>query len=173
VDPVACSSDNTKEPLGGKCENTDDDKLETSFETVIHYNSKSSTVWSESTPAPAKTGRTKKSLGRRKSTKAQSTPKTGLYPELTVYPDLSGVDRGVPTTSTEEFGTIAEGILEEMSTRIAGSPTVSKTNGSKATIPRNQNWPTSSTNLRRYYCPFEGISTAKYRSIKKPLQRRS
>lgn len=108
--------------IGGKYINdskTDDDKSESSFETVIHCNSKSNGFWSESTPA-ATTGRGRKSLARRKSTKRKSTAATGLYPQLSLYPDISEGGGNVPTTTSEEFGKIAEGILEEMNTRVAG-----------------------------------------------------
>ena len=107
--------------MGGKYTNdskTDDEKSESSFETVIHCNSKPDGFWSESTPA-ATTGRTRKSLARRKSTKRKTAP-TGLYPQLSLYPDISG-GANVPTTTSEEFGKIAEGILEEMNTRVAGT----------------------------------------------------
>jgi hypothetical protein len=91
---------------------TQDEQSESSFETVIHINPK---PWSESTPAP----RTRKSVRGRKSTKRGSSVKSGLYPQLSVYPDLSG-GIAVPTTSTEDFGKIAEEILGEMNTRVAG-----------------------------------------------------
>jgi hypothetical protein len=90
-----------------------DEQSESSFETVIHINPK---PWSESTPAP----RTRKSVRGRKSTKRRSSVKSGLYPQLSVYPDLSG-GIAVPTTSTEDFGKIAEEILGEMNTRAAGT----------------------------------------------------
>ena len=93
----------------------ENDGSESSFETVIRYNSKS--AWSQSTPATA-TKSARKSTGKRKSMKRKSSTTTGLYPQLSVYPDISG---DVPTTSTEDFGKIAEGIVEEMNTRIAGT----------------------------------------------------
>ena len=95
----------------------DEDDLESSFETVIHYNSKPSENWSQSTPAAA-TGRGRKSSTRRKSTKPKTAAATGMYPELSLYPDIS-VGRGnLPTTSTESFSKIADGILEEMNSRL-------------------------------------------------------
>jgi hypothetical protein len=98
----------------------DDTESESSFETVVHYNSKAE--WSQSTPATGgKLGR--KSMSKRKSMKRKSSVgTTGLYPEVSVYPDLSAA---APTTSTDEFGKIAQGIVEEMNTRIAGSHTLS------------------------------------------------
>ena len=90
------------------------DGSESSFETVVRYNSKS--AWSQSTPATA-TKSARKSTGKRKSMKRKSSATTGLYPQLSVYPDISG---DVPTTSTDDFGKIALGIVEEMNTRIAG-----------------------------------------------------
>lgn len=97
----------------------DDDESESSFETVIHYNSKPDGFWSESTPAATTRGR--KSLARRKSTKRKSTAATGMYPQPSLYPDISEGGGNIPTASTEEFGKIAEGILEEMNTRVAGT----------------------------------------------------
>jgi hypothetical protein len=90
-----------------------DDEEETSFQTVIYT---TTPAWTQSTPAAT---RTRKSSGRRKTQKRKSTAATTLYPQLSVYPDLEDVTSGIPTTSTEEFGKIAEGILEEMNARIA------------------------------------------------------
>jgi hypothetical protein len=90
-----------------------EEQSENSFETVIHINPK---PWSESTPAP----RPRKSARGWKITKSRSSAKPGLYPQLSVYPDLSeGI--AVRTTSTEEFVKIAEEILGEMNTRAAGT----------------------------------------------------
>ena len=103
-----------------------DKQSESSFETVVHINPK---PWSESTPAP----RTRKKAARGlKSTKRKSSLSAGLYPQLGVYPDLSENAVPVPTISTEQFGKIAEGILEEMNTRAAGASKLAvKANKSK------------------------------------------
>ena len=98
------------------------DKSESSFETVIHYNSKPDAFWSESTPAVS--GRSRRSVAGRKSKQRKSTPAPGLYPQLSVYPDISEGGGNLPTTSSEEFGKVAEGILQEMNTRVAGNSTV-------------------------------------------------
>jgi len=116
VDPLASlNGKDTDDPFRMKSVSPEEEE-ESSFETVIHYNSKPKAEWAQSTPA---TPRTRKSSARRKSTKRKSTAKSGLYPELSVYPDLSGVVSTVPTTSSEEFGKIANGILEEMNVRVA------------------------------------------------------
>ena len=65
-------------------------------------------------------GQSRRSVGGRKNTKRKSTAASGLYPQLSVYPDISEGGGDLPTTSTEEFGKLAEGILEEMNTRVAG-----------------------------------------------------
>jgi hypothetical protein len=86
-----------------------DDESEKSVETVIHYNVRPNR-WSESTPAVSSLGRSKlrRSMAKRKRTGG-------------VYPDLSIIEDGAPTTSTEDFGKIADGILEEMNARLAGT----------------------------------------------------
>jgi len=98
----------------------DTDESESSFETVIRYNSKSE--WSQSTPALAMKGG-RKSMAKKKSMKRKSSARTGLYPQLSVYPDISG---DAPTTSTGDFGKIAQGVVEELNTRIAGMFTSTK-----------------------------------------------
>ena len=122
VDPFASSPSKSRisqlraEETGAE----ETDGSESSFETVIRYNSKSE--WSQSTPATAMKGG-RKSMAKRKSMKRKSPATTGLYPQLSVYPDISG---NAPTTSTEDFGKIAQGIVEEMNTRIAGTSTSTK-----------------------------------------------
>lgn len=99
------------EEMGGE----ETDASESSFETVIRYNSKSE--WSQSTPATAPKVR-RKSTGKRKSMKRKSSGTSSLYPQLSVYPDINGE---APTTTTEDFSKIAQGIVEELNTRIAGT----------------------------------------------------
>lgn len=107
-----------KQTSAAKDFDVQEEQSESSFETVIHINPK---PWSESTPAVP---RTRKSMARgRKSTKRKSSVNTtNLYPQLSMYPDLSENALPVPpSTSTEQFGKIAECILEEMNTRAAGT----------------------------------------------------
>jgi hypothetical protein len=119
VDPLALSAGKPAEnPFLSNDAKSDNDESESSFETVIRYNSKPDGLWSQSTPATT-SARGRKSTSRRKSTKRKSSTTTGLYPEISVYPDILEVRGDVPTTSTEEFGKIAEGILEEMNARVA------------------------------------------------------
>jgi hypothetical protein len=120
-DPFATLSEKSgkdiDDPFRMKSISPDEDELESSFETVIHYNSKPSENWSQSTPAAA-TGRGRKSSTRRKSTKPKTATTTGMYPELSLYPDISIGKGDLPTTSTESFSRIADGILEEMNSRL-------------------------------------------------------
>jgi len=117
IDPLKCMSAPKESDMLGE-------RSESSFETVVHINPK---PWSESTPAP----RTRKRGARgRKSTRRKSSSTAGLYPQLGMYPELSGDPVPVPTTSTEQFGKIADGILEEMNTRAAGVSKL-KTNSNK------------------------------------------
>ena len=83
------------------------------------YTTKQNKGWSVSTPTTSH-GRPLKSLPRRKSAKRKSIAAAGLYPEVSIYPDTSELGSNLPTTTTEDFGKIAEGILEEMNTRVAG-----------------------------------------------------
>ena len=96
------------------------EKSEQSFETVIHHNTEQDRFWGESTPA--------KTLGRksfkRKSLKRKSNA-SGLYPDVSVYPDLGSME--LPTASNQDFGRVADGILEEMSNRVAGNDIVFET----------------------------------------------
>jgi hypothetical protein len=121
MDPFATltekSGKNIEDPFRMKSISPDEDEGESSFETVIHYNSKPNENWSHSTPAAA-AGRGRKSSTRRKSTKPKSATTTGMYPELSLYPDISLGKGDLPTTSTASFSKIADGILEEMNTRL-------------------------------------------------------
>ena len=120
IDPIASlNSKNIEKSFSVKDTGVEDDKSESSFETVVYYNSKPDAFWSESTPAVS--GRSRRSVAGRKSAKRKSTAAAGLYPRLSVYPDISESGGNLPTTSTEEFGKIAEGILDEMNTRVAGT----------------------------------------------------
>jgi len=121
IDPLTFSSSPKKSRISQlRAEETageDTDESESSFETVIRYNSKSE--WTQSTPAMAtKAGR--KSTGKRRSMKSKSSATTHLYPQLSVYPDIHAE---TPTATTEGFSKIAEGIVQEMNTRIAGTLT--------------------------------------------------
>jgi hypothetical protein len=81
---------------------------ESSFETVV-YNP----AWNES--MPAKLPRRTKSSPRKVS-KRKSPSTAALYPQLSIYPDI---ESAVPSTSMEEFGKLADGILAEMNSRVA------------------------------------------------------
>ena len=104
---------NEDDPFRSHSMTPDDEKLEQSFDTVIHYNTDKDTFRSESTPA--------RTLGRkclqRKSMKRKSNA-AGLYPQVSVYPDLAAVS--LPTTSNQDFAKAADSIMEEMNSRIAG-----------------------------------------------------
>jgi hypothetical protein len=135
IDPLASLSGKDFNDQGEKYPLAEDFP-ESSFDTVTYYDSKPEGFWSESTPA-ASNGQGRKSLTRRKSTKNQSTATSGLYPQLSVYPDISGDISNAPTTSTEEFGKIADNILEEMNARIAGNSTFPRAEKSKTSAKQN------------------------------------
>jgi hypothetical protein len=128
IDPMATIEKTTDNPFYSKSVSSEDDQYESSFETVI-YHSKENENWSQSTPATVPRGR--KSSGRRKSTKPKAARTTGMYPELSLYPDISTVGGDMPTTTTEDFSKVADGILEEMNSRLTGTLILSLTNGSK------------------------------------------
>jgi hypothetical protein len=116
VDPLSMNGKNEDDPFRMKSITPEEDKSEESFETIIHHNTTGKKgFWSESTPA--------KALGRksfqRKSSKRKSNA-SGLYPEVSVYPDLNTME--LPTTSNQDFGKLADGILQEMNNRVAGTP---------------------------------------------------
>jgi hypothetical protein len=94
----------------------EDSGAESSFQTVI-YTPKP--AWMQSTPATK--GRPIRTPSRR-NTKKKSTAMSGLYPDISMYPDLSTVYPDVPTTSAEEFANAADGILQEMNARVQGNP---------------------------------------------------
>lgn len=157
IDPLAGDKS-----LNAKRVILESDDSESSFETVIHYNSNPNAFWSQSTPATS--GRAKKNPGKRKSTKRKSsnaTAATGLYPQLSVYPDMSEGSGNVPVTSTEEFEKIAEGILEEMNTRVEGiyNPQDILVCLQSETTSKRSSWLTAcSTNLQGHHCSTQRIS---------------
>ena len=123
IDPTpSLGNKNIENSFRVKDVEAEDDKSESSFETVVHYNSKPDAFWSESTPAVS--GQSRRSVAGRKSVKRKSAATPRLYPQLSVYPDISEGGGNLPTTSSEEFGKIAEGILQEMNTRVAGNSTI-------------------------------------------------
>lgn len=109
------SEKNEDDPFRTKSVTPNEENSEQSFETVIQYNTTSNGFWTQSTPV--------KPFGRktlqRKSMKRKSNA-SGLYPEISVYPDLGNME--IPSTSNQDFGRVANGILEEMNNRIAGTP---------------------------------------------------
>ena len=128
IDPMVTMGNDTDDPFRSKSLCSEDDQNESSFETVI-YHSKENESWSHSTPATVPRGR--KSYGRRKSNKSKAARTTGMYPELSLYPDISSVGGDLPTTTTEDFSKVADGILEEMNTRLTGILVISLANDSK------------------------------------------
>jgi hypothetical protein len=120
VDPLSMDEKNNDNPFRTKSVTPEIEKSEQSFETVIHHNTEQNRFWGESTPA--------KTLGRksfkRKSLKRKSNA-SGLYPDVSVYPDLGSME--LPTASNQDFGRVADGILEEMSNRVAGNDIVFET----------------------------------------------
>jgi hypothetical protein len=124
IDPLSMNDKNEDDPFRFRSITPDDQKSEQSFDTVIHYNTDKGAFRSESTPARV--------LGRkgvqRRSMKRKSNA-TGLYPQISLYPDLEEVS--LPTTSNQDFAKVADNILEEMNSRIAGivlpCPEIAKT----------------------------------------------
>jgi hypothetical protein len=123
IDPLSMDDKNEDDPFRSHSITPDDQKSEQSFDTVIHYTDKGA-FRSESTPV--------RGLGRkgvhRKSMKRKSNA-AGLYPQISLYPDLEEVS--LPTTSNQDFVKVADNILEEMNSRIAGivlpCPEIAKT----------------------------------------------
>lgn len=120
---------------------------EQSFDTIIHYNEEKGTFRSESTPART-VGR--KSL-HRKRTKRKSNA-AGLYPQISVYPDLEEV--ALPTTSNHDFAKVADSILEEINSRIAGTASTSSGIAETSQTPeRNSILQSTTACFQGHCCP--------------------
>jgi hypothetical protein len=130
IDPLAHQKESGEQdnPFNAKKINSEDkeDDQETSFETVIRYNVKSTPATRPSTVARGRKSSARRKTARKGSDVMYAAPQGGLYPDLgNMYPNLDNIEKGeVPTASTEEFGKIADGILEEMNARVAGNPTL-------------------------------------------------
>lgn len=110
-----------------------DENQSGSLSENVFGNSKQDVTCSQWIPTTSK-GRSKMSLPRGQRAKRRSTATTELYPELSIYPDISEHGTDLPDPTAEGFGKIAEGILEEMNSRVAGTQLIAKANYSQATI---------------------------------------
>jgi hypothetical protein len=118
TDQLASVTGKDTDPFQMKRVSPEDEFRESAVETAIHRNSRPNPFWSDSTPAAAINGPT---MTRPGSAKRTLPTGLGVYSELSGHYSELSESRDLPKSSTEDFGKIAGGILEELNARTTGT----------------------------------------------------